>query len=312
MASIANPSSSSIVGSSDFELLNSILRKLDHLNIEKQIEDLALVNTSGASCDVYKGYWQVGVRRVQLAVKKLRIHCKSEPVVTRRLLREAYIWSKLKHRNVLPLMGFYLDKWQYPHLVSLWMTKGTLFDYLKGLELGEETIRIAKSITAGLSYLHGKGVIHADVKSPNILMSDLGCPLIMDFGVSRIMAASVSGMCKTSTRSNKGTVRWTAVELFGYSEESESNIATEKSDVWALGMVIYELLTRKLPYHALVSDVQVIGAIMSGKLPNPPSPPVSAIEQNLWAVCKNCWLREPGLRPSASTIHSQLGDPFVK
>lgn len=83
MATFANPSSSSIVGSSDFELLDSILRKLDHLNIEKQVEELVLVNTSGASCDVYKGYWQIGVRRVQLAVKKLRIHCKSEPIVTR-------------------------------------------------------------------------------------------------------------------------------------------------------------------------------------------------------------------------------------
>lgn len=76
---------------------------------------------------------------------------------------------------------------------------------------------------------------------PNILMSDLECPLIMDFGVSRIMAASMSGMCKTSARSNKGTVRWTAIELFAYSEEpaTESSIATEKSDVWAFGMVVY-------------------------------------------------------------------------
>lgn len=67
----------------DSGLLDNVLRRLDHLNIEGQIEDLALVNTSGASCDVYTGYWQVGIRRVQLAVKKLRIHCKSEPFVTK-------------------------------------------------------------------------------------------------------------------------------------------------------------------------------------------------------------------------------------
>jgi len=74
---------------------------------------------------------------------KLRFFGHKEPAVAKRLAKEAYIWARLKHDNVLPLLGFFVDNEnQFPHLVSEWMAKGTLFDYLKVLEQGAETIRM--------------------------------------------------------------------------------------------------------------------------------------------------------------------------
>ncbi len=71
----------------------------------------------------------------------------------------------------------------------------------------------------------------------NILISDSKLPLIADFGVSYIMSASMATMCGTGRISPKGTARWTAFELFDINQTT--TIPTEKSDVWAFGMVIY-------------------------------------------------------------------------
>lgn len=140
--------------SANSELLDEIISSLDLLVVKAkgQIDDLSRVKALGASCDVYTGYTRVGPHRMKVAVKKLRIYCDEEPAVAKvrvlfeyhiylpkmmgsmilqRLVKEAYIWSKLEHRNVLPLVGFFLDDLQSPHLVSTWMEKGTLFDRLK-------------------------------------------------------------------------------------------------------------------------------------------------------------------------------------
>jgi len=208
---------------------------------------------------------------------------------------------------VLSFLGFFLDDdGQFPHLVSEWMAKGTLFDYLKILKPGAETIQMAKGAAAGLSYLHREDIVHADLKSQNILISDLGQPLIADFGVSHIMAASMTMMCGTSAISHKGTTRWTAVELFAFTDEL--TIPTKKTDVWAFGMVLYELLARKLPYDHLKYDHHVINAITKGMLPKcPPLEMTTMGVEKLWSLCEECWKREPQARPTSDMLHRYIG-----
>lgn len=133
-------------------------------------------------------------------------------------------------------------------------------------------------------------------------------------------------MCGTTANSARGTARWTAVEIFA----AESAV-TEKSDVWAFGMVIYvshcaclnlhllptylqfashlqELLTRKLPYHHLKSDAQVISAILMGRLPEPPPLQTNSPDQMLWNVCEKCWTKESEMRPTIHTVYELISE----
>ncbi|KLO11538.1 kinase-like protein [Schizopora paradoxa] len=242
------------------------------------------------------------VRSQNVETQKLRL----TSFKIQKRVREAYIWSKLTHPNVLSLKGFYLDDLKCPHFVSTWMEKGNLLAYLPVLQRGEKTIRM--EIAEGLSYLHNEGIIHADLKSQNILIADCGSPLIMDFGISLIMDASVTGMCGTTRSSFMGTLRWSAIELFSLTEENKSSVASFKSDVWAFGMIVYELLTRKLPYHHLNSEGQIICAILTKNIPLPPQLDAdSAEEEKLFDVCMECWTSDPRLRPAIHDIRDAIG-----
>ncbi|KLO19298.1 WD40 repeat-like protein [Schizopora paradoxa] len=290
--------------------LNNILDKLSHLNLIGQIEDIqATARGLGASCDVFTGYWRAGNKKV--AVKKLRVFLTKEEQVIKKLAREVYIWSKLEHENVLPLLGFFLEGGEFPHLVSEWMAKGTLRDYMPYLGGDEDIVAMCLGIAAGLSYLHEKGVIHADLKSLNILISEAGKPLLADFGVSHVLAASMTKMCGTTMASTKGTVRWMAIELLSLSDESGVGVTPdEKSDVWAFGMTIYEILKRNVPYNHLKNDHQVALAISKGKLPERPARSEKASlpmrERKLWDICGSCWKKKPEMRPSMSDILSDI------
>ncbi|KLO12884.1 kinase-like protein [Schizopora paradoxa] len=286
----------------------AIFRKLPHLDLTGQIEDIEPVASGlGPSCEVFKGHWKDGKKTV--AVKRLRVFLKKEKRVVKKLAREVYIWSKLKHKNVLPLLGCFLEGDEFPNLVSEWMVKGTLYDYMPNLPRGVWTVEMACGIAEGLAYLHDNCVVHADLKSPNVLLSRTLEPLLADFGVSHILTGSMSQMCGTSMMNLKGTSRWMAVELLATDSEM---IPDEKSDVWAFGMVLYELLERTLPFNHLKTDQQIILAISKGQVPESPSSkdrkdlPLS--ERGLWDICGDCWRKKPELRPSMSEILSDIGE----
>ena len=81
MVSFTSPvSSTSELNSSDpdHELLDTVLSSLRHLDIRDEVDDLEITDLSGASSDVFSGYWQDGINRIRVAVKKIRIHCKKE------------------------------------------------------------------------------------------------------------------------------------------------------------------------------------------------------------------------------------------
>jgi len=139
-------------------------------------------------------------------------------------------------------------------------------------------------------------------------MTDKGEPLLTDFGISHIMASSA-----TSTTSGVGgSVRWMAVELLMV----EACKHTIQTDVWAYGMVIYELLTRNLPFFEISKDILVALAIVAGRKPSRPSTlvpkplkslaPTPNEEWVLWAICQQCWEKAPHSRPGINWIYQVL------
>ncbi|KLO13875.1 kinase-like protein [Schizopora paradoxa] len=290
------------------ERLSNILAGLSHLNLEgKIVEKQPHASGLGGSCDVYTA-WSVEHGK-KVAVKQIRTFLKKDPAFAKKLAKEILIWSKLVHENILPLLGYFAEGNDVmPSLVSEWMEKGTLHDFMKTFPRGGIiTCSILRDIAAGLSYLHLNKVIHGDLKTQNILISAHGTPLLADFGLSVALSHSQSTMGMT-TASTKGTVRWMAIELLSVLGDEPSK-PCEQTDMWAFGMVVYELLSWEIPYNNIRNEVLVLMAIMNGQLPLKPGMPESVDDiqlfGGLWDLACLCW-KERISRPTAEFVTEHL------
>jgi len=294
-----------------------------------QIDDIQPIPKGvGVTCDVFVGYWRVGQK--QVAIKKLRVFLSKKEDTAKTLAKEMKIWSALQHRNVLPLLGFFIQGGEFPNFISEWMVNGSLFDYLKIFSGGIESFSMISGIASGLTYLHKHGVIHADLKSPNVLISAAKEPLLADFGISQVLYPLFSTVGQSNNSDSlKGTVRWMARELLAESDHDELLSATtstpiipnEKSDVWAFGMVFYEILSRKVPFSELTSVPRVLLAISKGKLPSrvdlSKDPVLALYEDDLWKLCNRCWdlaSNRPGIgdvEASIATLAKEAEEQFA-
>ncbi|KLO13879.1 kinase-like protein [Schizopora paradoxa] len=295
----------------DMEKLSGILASLSHLNLERTITGKQPhASGLGGSCDVYAAWSTKHNKKV--AVKQIRAFLKKDPSLAKKLAKEIRIWAKLVHENVLPLLGYFTEgDGAMPSLVSEWMAKGTLYDFMKTLPRGGlEACIILRDIASGLAYLHSKEVIHADLKTQNILISSSGTPLIADFGLSLALSYSQSTMGYTTTTTN-GTLRWMAIELLSPASGEEPSKHNKDSDMWAFGMVIYELLSWEVPYCNKRHDALVLNAIVNGELPDRPKKKEDSLHDEmafnfLWDLACLCWNRRSKYRPSAERMAEDL------
>ncbi|CUA67207.1 Serine/threonine-protein kinase SKM1 [Rhizoctonia solani] len=254
--------------------------------------------SNGGFSDVYRGYLK---DRTQVAIKALRVSASSlsqDPKHLKRAARELHTWSKCKHPNVLPLLGLAIFRGRIG-MVSPWMKKGSLPRYLEQVP-GVDRYNLCIQICDGLSYMHKIGIIHGDLKGANVLISDEGIPLLTDFGNALLAQYTLKFTQTTST--NSLTIRWAAPELI--EESSEHNKAT---DVYALGMTIYEALTGKVPYHGR-SETSTMYLVTMRK--TPPERPQSMCGPHktgdqLWNLLR-CWFFEPTERPSSAEVLSVI------
>ena len=173
-----------------------------------------------------------------VAVKQLSTHLTQEAL--EELKREAEIMIQLvfKSDHIVAIKGICLES-PYSLVMEL-MPKGSLYDLLHSNQELPWAIRyqIALDAAWGLKDLHEYKILHRDLKSLNILLDDRLRAKLADFGLAKVKN-------ETSSQSSvaKGTVLWMAPELF----DDEPKMTTA-SDIYSFGMVLWELLTRKLPY----------------------------------------------------------------
>lgn len=259
--------------------LQITLLHLSHLNLTGRIVDKERNPfSSGGSSDVYSAWSKKHNEKVAVKVLRMFIQ-KSESFAAKRLEREIKIWATLRHDYVLPLLGYFTEDGSViPSLVSEWSEHGTLHVFMKTFDCAcIETHKLAFMIAEGLQYLHSKGIIHADLNSHNILISKLKTPMICDFGLSVQKSQLHTATDESeSMLSSGGTIRWMAKELLIFSPDIPAPKHDEMSDIWAFGMVVYELLSWRVPYYALKEHF-VAFAIIKGELPEKPA--VSYIPQ---------------------------------
>jgi serine/threonine-protein kinase len=178
-----------------------------------------------------------------VAVKLLHPQFADDPEFLERFRREARAAARLSHPNVVPIydVGDNVDS-RTPYIVMELVEGGNLKDRIRrAAPLPDSEIRdIGSTLAATLDYAHRKGLIHRDVKPQNVLLGEDGRPRLTDFGIAQAIASS--GL--TRTGAVMGSVHYIAPELV------RGQKALPQSDVYSLGVVLYEMATGRVPFQA--------------------------------------------------------------
>ena len=218
----------------------------------------------GAFGMVYKGKYlhQVVAVKVYKKQNNSRFHIKS-------FLKEVEILSHLRHPDILLYMGVCVDG-DDCYMISEYLENGSLFDHLHGKKrrnpLERSTIfDILKGILRALTYVHGKGFVHCDLKSSNILIDDSWSIKLADFGLSK----KIIGVNLLDHRQSRvGTPNWMAPEI------CRGENYTDKADVYSFGLIVWEIVTNSVPFRDKSPD-EVIALVGQAK-----SQPVRLIVEN--------------------------------
>ncbi|XP_076932057.1 serine/threonine-protein kinase STY46-like [Bidens hawaiensis] len=238
---------------------------------------------SGSFGDLYKGTY----RSQEVAIKML----KAEHITTtmqQEFAQEVYIMRKIRHKNVVQFIGACTEPSNLC-IVTEFMSGGSVYDYLhkqKGTFKLPILLKVAIDISRGMDYLHQNNIIHRDLKAANLLMDENDVIKVADFGVARVKAQT--GVMTAET----GTYRWMAPEVI------EHKPYDLKADVFSFGVVLWELLTGKLPYEYLTPVQAAIGVVQKGLRPTIPK----NTHPKLAELLGRCWQKDPSLRPNFSEI----------
>lgn len=193
----------------------------------------------------------------KVAVKVLRLDLQKEPQTEVRFQREAIATSELSHPNIVSVLDVGNDQ-GLPYMVMEYVDGPDLKDYIRKnspLDL-HEVIRIMDQILSAVALAHKHNVIHRDLKPQNILMDQRGNVKIADFGI----AVALNQSSVTQTNSVMGSVHYMSPE------QTRGGLVTKQSDIYSLGIILYELITGQVPFNG---DTPVAVALKHAQEPIP-------------------------------------------
>jgi serine/threonine-protein kinase len=196
----------------------------------------------------------------EVAIKILHQHLASEPESKARLEREAQSVAKLHHENILEIFDYSGPDSPSSYIVTEFIDGQTLKDFLAAHPIGSPEIAalIAVEIGGALSHAHAAGIIHRDVKPENVMIRKDGVIKLMDFGIAQV----VDLQRMTVTGQLLGSPAYMAPELI------EGKALDFRTDVFAVGIMLYQLATGALPF-AGKNPHEVLRRIVDGKFPDP-------------------------------------------
>ena len=242
---------------------------------------------TGGMATVWLGYDTILDRKV--AIKTFKIDANDEGAV-KRFNREAKAVTSLSHPNIVSIYDVE-NEGDFYYLILEYVEGMTLKDYMiKNPRIPIETIvHIAKQIAAGLSHAHQNGIIHRDIKPQNILMDENLTCKITDFGIARAYGDTTL----TQTNQMLGTVYYLSPE------QARGNVATAQSDIYSLGILIFEMITGQIPFKG-ESAVAIALKHLQEELPE-----IDKYRENVPQSVKNIVLQATMKNPNERYISSK-------
>jgi len=248
---------------------------------------------------VYKGLDLMLEREV--AIKVLKPELASQPQVVERFRTEAVTLAKLNHPNVATLFSFFRQG-DYFFMV-LEFVRGTTLDKIieaRGAMTCEQSIPLFCQMLEGIDHAHRLGIVHRDIKPANMMLTESGVLKVLDFGIARALGSA------RMTRAGHliGTIEY-------MSPEQVRGLETDaRSDIYSLGMVLYELLTGRVPF-AGDSEYELMKAQVE-KLPTPPREFSPHIPEEVEAAILCATEKDPDKRFQTAAAFSDAIDDCIK
>ncbi|KAF3690928.1 Abelson tyrosine-protein kinase 2 [Channa argus] len=243
--------------------------------------------------EVYVGVWKK--YSLTVAVKTL----KEDTMEVEEFLKEAAVMKEVKHPNLVQLLGVCTLEPPF-YIVTEYMPHGNLLDYLRECDKEEVNavvlLYMATQISSAMEYLEKKNFIHRDLAARNCLVGENHVVKVADFGLSRLM----TGDTYTAHAGAKFPIKWTAPESLAY------NTFSIKSDVWAFGVLLWEIATYGMSPYPGIDLSQVYDLLEKGyRMEQPEGCPPKVYE-----LMRACWQWSPLDRPSFSEIHQAFETMF--
>src|SRR5438309_930110 len=219
-----------------------------------------------------------------VAIKLLHTNLKEDPHFNARFEHEAQLIASLHHPNIVQIHDFQIasseEEGTIAYMVMDYVEGQTLADYIRSTSsrgsfpAPTELVQLFTSTGLAVDYAHQQGMIHRDLKPANILLDErnttrnpMGEPILTDFGLARLMATSAA----TFTATQPGT------PLYAAPEQASGYPGNERSDIYSLGVILYELVTGVPPFQGdsptMVMSLHLNGTPLPPTRINPRIPP---------------------------------------
>lgn len=251
----------------------------------------------GAFGVVYKGVWVIdgeNSTKIPVAIKVLRNDTTANN--SKEFLSEAYIMASVDHPNLLKLLAVCMTSQMM--LITQLMPLGCLLDFVRKNhdKIGSKTLlNWCTQIARGMAYLEEKRLVHRDLAARNVLVQKPSCVKITDFGLAKLLDINEE---EYRAAGGKMPIKWLALECI------QHRIFTHKSDVWAFGVTVWELLTFGGRPYDNVPARDVPELLEKGE--RLPQPHIATIE--VYMVMIKCWMLDAETRP----CFKELEDEFSK